>query len=177
MMTRRADTVSKSAVWQLLSINRRPRAWSKLFGKARRFRVLSAALKPGAAAREADYVKTQQLPRVTQNPLEFAKTGPRYNPVKTWEDQEAPDEISTWLLKSSHFNFRVLHFGNNQQNANVNFFGTSWRAPMLIVLAVSPAGWFSCRHFRDAASLVETPVTRLPRRACHPRTGTCHQST
>jgi hypothetical protein len=41
--------------------------------------------------------------------------------------------------QSSHFNFRVLHFGNNQQNANVNFFGTSWRAPMvLIVLAVSP---------------------------------------
>jgi uncharacterized integral membrane protein len=44
----------------------------------------------------------------------------------------------TWLLKAAIF-FTLFAFAlNNQQNADVNFFfGTFWRAPMVLVVLVA----------------------------------------
>jgi uncharacterized integral membrane protein len=79
----------------------------------------------------------------------------------------------TWLLKAAIF-FTLFAFAlNNQQNANVNFFfGTSWRAPMVLIVLVAFASglaagifvmlphWWKRRHAVSSSSL--SPVAQVP---------------
>jgi uncharacterized integral membrane protein len=50
----------------------------------------------------------------------------------------------TWLLKAAIFLHLCLRCStDNQQNAEVNFFGTLWRAPMVLIVLV--ALWLAWR--------------------------------
>lgn len=80
----------------------------------------------------------------------------------------------TWLLKAAIF-FTLFAFAlNNQQNADVNFFfGTVWRAPMVLVVLVAFAiglalgivvmlpGWWKRRHPGLLSATLVTQPTAL----------------
>ena len=69
-----------------------------------------------------------------------------------------------WLLKAAIF-FTLFAFAlNNQHDATVHFFfGTHWRAPLVLVVLAAFAAGPGGRRAGHGAALVEAPRGRAPR--------------